>query len=706
MRARLTFVLALSAAACAASSSTLEITKEANQGLTACVAGAPPSNGFATVPALGDQAFQFPVAMQAIPGDRTRFYVVEKKGTVRRAGADGTASVALDIRERVNAGPNEAGLLGLALHPKFTENGFVYLSYTKPSATSPANLASVIARASTRDSGMTIDPTSLVELLSFDQPFANHNGGHITFGPDGFLYASFGDGGSGGDPQGNGQKLTTLLGKILRLDVDGGAPYAIPSDNPFREGGGRAEIYAFGLRNTWRFSFDRLTGELWAGDVGQNRFEEIDRIVLGGNYGWGLKEAFSCFNAATCTVPNAIDPVVAYDRTQGFSVTGGFVYRGSAIPELSGKYVFGDFGSGKIWSIPTAPVAAGAPPPAMDLLTASGLSISSFAEDNDGELYVLDFGQGKVKKIVRTFTSEGIPEKLSQTGCFQASDPKVPTDRLVEYNVNSPLWSDGADKARWLALPENGKIKVGEGGRWEFPPGSVLAKEFKLGGKRIETRLFMRHTDGSWAGYTYEWNDAETDATLLADGKTKDVAGQTWTYPSRSQCISCHNSATGGTIGLETAQLNGAHTYPDGVTMNQLAKLESLGAFAAPLPAERPALVSPTSTTASTEEKARSYLHANCAFCHRPQGPGRGAADFRFSRTFKGTRICNTVPEAGDFGIEGAKLFAPGDPDTSIISLRIHATGEIRMPPIGTSIEDTTGTTLVDDWIRSVTACP
>jgi uncharacterized repeat protein (TIGR03806 family) len=706
MRVPTLLVASLSAAvaACVLGDTPEEETGAASAAVTSCLAGARPTTGFTTAPALGDLTFSMPVGMIASPTHRNRFYVVEKKGFIRRVetnGTEATSSLFVDISGLVNAGPNEAGLLGLALHPRFADNGYVYLSYTKKSSTSPANLASVIARATTTDGGLTLDPNTIVELVVFDQPYGNHNGGNIAFGPDGYLYAAFGDGGSGGDPQGNGQNTNTLLGKMLRIDVDNGSPYAIPEDNPFKNGGGKPEIFAWGLRNTWRFSFDRVSGELWAGDVGQNKYEEIDKIVLGGNYGWSLREGFHCYRQPPCDVPGAIDPVVEYDHSEGYSVTGGYVYRGLEIPELYGQYVYGDFGTGKIWAIPS-----NVSQPTPRLLVDTSHSIAAFAEDLDGELYVLDFGTGKIRKIVQTSASDGIPQKLSETGCFRADDPRVPSPSLVPYEINSPLWSDGADKSRWMSLPSSGKITVRADGSFDFSPGTVLVKEFRLGGKRIETRLFMRHTDGTWAGYSYEWNDDESDATLLPHGKSKQIGGQTWTYPSRSQCIMCHNSAAGGAIGPEVAQLDRTITYPDGTTANQLDRLKAMNLFATPLPNGRRALPSPSDTGATIEDRARAYLHANCAFCHRPQGPGRGAADLRFSRTFKGTRVCKAAPEAGDLGIADAKLVVPGDPSRSLLSVRMHRTDAARMPPIGTSMVDPLGTSVIDEWIRSLEDCP
>ncbi len=703
-------LLALLLAACAVVHD--EEVASSTAAITSCVAGPRPATGYALEPALGGQGFSNPVAMLPIPTDSSRFYVVEKTGYVRLAATNGTKTTFADLHLRVNATANEAGLLGMALHPKFATNGVVFFSYTKTSTTAQSGLASVIARGKTNDGGATLDMSSIVEIFSFDQPYSNHNGGNIAFGPDGFLYAGYGDGGSGGDPQGNGQNKNTLLGKMLRLDVDHGSPYAIPSDNPFRNGGGRPEIYAWGVRNPWRWTFDRVTGDLWAGDVGQNKYEEVDKIVLGGNYGWGMREGFHCYSTPPCNVAGAIDPIVEYDHSQGFSITGGYVYRGTALPALAGKYLYGDFGTGRIWAIPTTNLAT---TPAAVLVMESGLQIASFAQDNAGELYVLDYGSGKISRIIGTIASSGIPQKLSQTGCFDASDPTSPNSVLVPYDVSSPLWSDGAEKSRWMALPPSGKIKVGADGDWDLPIGTILVKEFRLGGKRVETRLFMRHTDGTWGGYSYEWDASETDATLLPDGKTKNVSTgfgstQAWTYPSRAQCMGCHNAATGGSIGLETAQLNHDFTYPDGTTSNQLTKLGALGMFSAsaPLPpsSQRPALPSPSDTSASDEDRARSYLHANCAFCHRPQGPGRGAADWRFMQSLDQTHACNAAPEAGTLGILGAKLIVAGDPSSSLVSVRMHATDASRMPPLGSAIVDTNGTAVVDAWISSLTTCP
>ncbi len=329
-------------------------------------------------------ALERPVAMvEAASGRR---YVVEQGGRiVTFAAADGgDAGVFVDISDRVDDGPSEAGLLGMALHPQFASNGQVFLSYTR----SAAPLTSVVARYTSSDGGLTLARDSEQVILTIEQPYTNHNGGQVAFGPDGYLYLGFGDGGSGGDPLGNGQNPQTLLGSMLRIDVDGGAPYTIPPDNPFASGGGRPEIYAYGLRNPWRWSFDRATGRLWAGDVGQNLWEEIDVIVRGGNYGWAIREGMHCYQALSCTGTGLIEPVAEYSHLDGCSVTGGYVYRGTAVPALRGQYLYGDFCSGRIWSLDAHAASPAAPVQRMN----SGLRISSFAEDRAGEVYVIDYG--------------------------------------------------------------------------------------------------------------------------------------------------------------------------------------------------------------------------------------------------------------------------------------------------------------------------
>jgi glucose/arabinose dehydrogenase len=335
-----------------------------------------------------------PVFM-ADPNDGSgRLMIVEQVGLIR-IFKDGVIDPTpfLDIRSKVSTG-FEQGLLGFAFDPRFRRNGRVFINYTREDGATVVS-SFTVDRANTN----VLDPASERFRIRFPQPYANHNGGHIAFGKDGLLYISSGDGGSANDPLGNGQSLTTLLGKILRIDVSGPRSYEIPSTNPFvrsRVKGVRREIYAYGLRNPWRFSFDRSNGRLFAGDVGQNAEEEVNIIVAGGNYGWKITEGNLCFDPPTqCNRRGLRAPIASYGRSEGQSVTGGYVYRGKSIPQLVGKYVFADFLTGTIFTLTRAPGGAWV----RDVLFDTERYISSFAEDRDGELFLVDYA-GEILRFV------------------------------------------------------------------------------------------------------------------------------------------------------------------------------------------------------------------------------------------------------------------------------------------------------------------
>lgn len=343
--------------------------------------------------------FDQPVEFTYAGKSDKRLFVVEQNGRIRvfdNKADTRESAVYLDIRNRVASG-GEMGLLGLAFHPDFEQNGFFFVNYTK---NNPRE--TVISRFKAASaSAPTVDPASEVVLLKFRQPFANHNGGKIAFGPDGYLYIATGDGGSANDPQNNGQDRTTYLGKILRIDVnkqDKGT-YGIPADNPYagNRDGYLEEIYAYGLRNPWRFSFDARTGQLWTGDVGQNAIEEIDIVTKGGNYGWRLKEGQACFNPKNnCDSGNLINPIHQYSHgADGNSVTGGAVYRGSRVAALQGKYLFGDFSSGRIWALGFSGNKATGHQRIID----NAGQVSAFGEDATQELYVLDYTAGTIKRF-------------------------------------------------------------------------------------------------------------------------------------------------------------------------------------------------------------------------------------------------------------------------------------------------------------------
>jgi glucose/arabinose dehydrogenase len=325
-----------------------------------------------------------------------RFFVLEQAGRIRIIlSGTVTATPFLDIRGKVASG-GELGLLGLAFHPNYGSNRKFYVNYTRPSGSKwETVIAEYVASSANPDQA---DASSERILLTVAQPFANHNGGQLAFAPDGFLYIGLGDGGGAGDPLGNGQNVQTLLGKMLRIDVNnssGGRQYAIPADNPFAGGGGAPEVFAYGFRNPWRFSFDSATGTLFAGDVGQDSFEEVDIVQKGGNYGWNVMEGTHCFKPPSgCSTTGLTPPIHDYGHDQGETVIGGFVYRGSAIPNLVNTYVFGDFINGRIWGLRQNSSGAWE----RTQLAATGKAISSFGRDDSGELYVVDYA-GAVWKV-------------------------------------------------------------------------------------------------------------------------------------------------------------------------------------------------------------------------------------------------------------------------------------------------------------------
>ena len=371
-RPRVTLALAISAA------------------LALVLTGCPRPNGYTAVRVFPNLNFAQMVGLYPIPDGSNAAVVLTKDGMIYRADppADAAAqpSVFLDLRDRIIAEPGfEEGLLGFAFSPDYVTSGRYYVYFT---AGSPRR--SVVSRF-TASGGRASEQV----LLEVNQPYANHNGGPLAFGPDGLLYIGLGDGGSAGDPHGNGQNTDVLLGKVLRIDVSGNGGYTIPRDNPFAGGGGAPEVYAWGLRNPWRLTFDTATGALWAGDVGQGEWEEVNRVVRGGNYGWSVTEGDACYARSSCDRRGLIAPRITYSHEFGCSITGGYVYRGAAMPELDGWYVYGDFCSGRVWAI-DAGTDVGAAIPLAD----TGAQISSFAQDAVGEIYLVTFDNA-IYRLVR-----------------------------------------------------------------------------------------------------------------------------------------------------------------------------------------------------------------------------------------------------------------------------------------------------------------
>jgi uncharacterized repeat protein (TIGR03806 family) len=662
-----------------------------------CVAPPRPTAGdfrVGLVPLFPSASLSSPLSIAQSPGDERVWYVGERDGEVERLRSDVAQQIrVLDIKSRVLV-TGDGGLLGLALHPDFASNGELFVYYTRASAS--VAVEGVLSRFTSSNGGLSFDPASETVILVVAYPTQVHMAGALHFGLDGLLYLSVGD---GNDPL-EGQDPASLPGSILRIDVDRGFPYAIPPDNPFAQGGvGAPEIFAWGFRNPYRFGTDPLTGDVWVGDVGQGSWEELDRVQAGRNYGWSIREGAHCHGTSGgCSSVGLTDPDLEYHHEAGCAIVGGPVYRGAQIPGLDGAVVFGDFCSARIWA--ALPDGRGGLERA-DLATAP-TAILGFGQAADGEVVVLLYS-GAFRIAPDTGPEPPpFPQRLSETGCFVPANPTVAVAGMIAYDVNEPLWSDGAAKSRWLALPQATRIRVGADGDFELPIGSVLAKEFRLGGERVETRLFVRHEDGGWAGYSYAWNLQQTEAFLLEGGEQRSFPAGVWTYPSREQCMSCHTYAAGYTLGLEIAQLNRHHYYPRTArTANQLDTFEHIGLLEAPLPA--PPRQLPFLSRNSLNDAARGYLHANCSGCHRFRGGT--TMDLRAASTVAQLKACNVYPSFGRIGVPDSYLLVPGVASRSLLSVRPHLVGEEQMPPLARAVVDRYGTQVIDDWIASWPSC-
>lgn len=697
------------------------------------VRGSPdPPSPYRTELAFPKLKFDEPLDMTSVPGSE-RLFVVERYGRILSFSNDPNVEkpdLLLDLNQHLGrTEPKTLAAYGFAAHPQFAKNGFVYVTYVLASSDEKE------MPKGTRLSRFQVQPGEppscdpKTEQILLEWPSGGHNGGCLKFGPDGYLYVATGDSSGIADQYLTGQNLGVIPGKILRLDVDHTSPdkpYAIPSENPFVDRpGARPEIWAYGLRQPWKMSFDRSSGDLWAGNVGQDLWEQIYRIERGGNYGWSVLEGSHPFRPERPRGPTPIlMPVVEQDHANFRSITGGFVYHGKRLADLAGAYIYGDYDTGRIWMLRYD----------RDKKTVtdhrelydSSLRLVGFGEDHAGELYLLDHQSGKISRLVPNpvkNTSAQFPRKLSETGLFASTKDHRIAPGVIPYSVIAPQWSDGASKERFLAIPGDGQIEFetmtypqpapGAPAGWKFPDGAVLAETLSLdtdaGRRRLETRILHHERltgneevgDQYWQGYTYVWNDAQTDAVLLEDpqglDRTLTVRGkrtQTWHVPSRTECTACHNMAAKYVLGVQTLQL----------PRNQLKLFEDLGLFTLSLPApveELPRLADYRDARQDLNLRARAYLHANCAHCHRKWGGGN--AEFQLLATLDLADTGTLVrPGQGTFNIANARVLAPHDPYRSVLLYRMSTLGPGRMPRIGSSVVDDAGVNLLHDWLASL----
>ena len=649
------------------------------------------------------------------PPDGTgRLFIVEQPGRVRVLPSNDNASIAptfLDVSGEIATG-FEQGLHGLAFDPGFATNRRLYVSYVARGATcqSGAYCTKIVRYEASASDPSQADVATRFVLLEIPRFGEFHNGGMVAFGPDGKLYISQGENGI----EESSQDLSSLLGKILRIDVSGASGYTVPPDNPFvGQAGARGEIWVYGLRNPWRFSFDRLTGDLWIGDVGASNFEEVDFLLAGtpggANFGWPNCEGTHDYNAYSCSSISSTPPILEYphDGTGGGSISGGYVYRGDRLPALFGAYLYGDWVSQRIWARATL---AG---PSIEI--AGGVGITSFGEGGDGEVYLVN--ELALYRLEENGNPGGeqFPTTLSATGLFSSVASLTPAPGLVEYEVNSPLWSDRALKRRWLALPGSEQIGFSASEDWSYPIGTVFVKHFELPTgpttrRRVETRVFLRQVD-RWVGYTYRWDAGETDATLLTttatDTFTVDVGGvptqQTWSYPSPAECLGCHTAAAGRVLGARTVQLNRSFAYGSGADNQLHAWSSCLSLFSKPIESASfyPAAADPANNLETIGARARSYLAANCAHCHRPGGPAPGGLDLRFEPLLGGMNLIGVAPTEGNLGIVGAERIRVGSKAQSVLWERVRSTTPSIRMPAGSLVPDPLAESLLGAWIDS-----
>jgi glucose/arabinose dehydrogenase len=662
------------------------------------------------------------------PAGATLPFVLQRDGSIIRPHTDGTRELLIDFSAEVVM-QEEAGALGMALHPKFADpvapKPYAYVWYNAAGMPTHQRLS----RFTWNPATSVFDPASELVMVEQTEATLEHNGARIRFGPDGYLYF-----GNGDDtfPAVNAQTLSGgLFSGIFRIDVDmiGGttshAPpktplnattqgYFIPNDNPFVGVAGAAEEYfALGFRNPYGFNFDRSTGDIWLGDVGETQRESIDHIVSGANFRWPFYEGKKQQEPGAPTIGIAHAPLYDYTHASMADLTAtmcGFIYRGTALPELAGKLVYSDWPTGRVWSLDTTTAVR------TSLVESNWQNATvGWGQDAQGELYVIAWS--KILKLVRA-PPHGVPTKLSATGIFRdLSTLEVPSS-ITPYSIRSPLWSDGAAKQRWVYVPAGNTASMNAAGDITLPPGSMLIKQFDLPAtaqpvgrsKRLETRALVVGTDTTY-GVTYRWNPQGTDADLLIQPVDENIAdadptlARAWHFPSFGECWSCHR-AENRVLGFRGEQLHFALPGGDDQLSVMVAKnvLDAASAALAPAP-----LASPSDTTATILDRANAYIAANCSPCHHPGAsylgdgetwnaqPGVATAD----RGLVNAPNHNPAMATG-LGLPGAPLIVPGDPMGSILWGRINATDpDLRMPPIQRTQVDPTGVSVISAWISA-----
>ncbi len=636
-------------------------------------------------------------ALEMIPIPSTgRFVSVERGGKIWSYPdtPEATATLLIDLKA---AHPQMHSAYGIAFHPQWKTNGYVFLAYAYGENVLDGTKLSRFKLS--QQEPPVLDPQSETFLLTWRS--GGHNGASIQFGPDGMLYISTGDATAPSPPDtlNTGQDISDLLSSILRIDVDhaeNGKAYAIPSDNPFlKTPKAMNEVWAFGFRNPWKISFDQK-GRLWCGDVGWELWEMIHLVQRGGNHGWSAYEASQPIKPETQRPEPIIPPVAAHPHTEAASITGGYVYHGTRFPELRDAYIYGDYETGKIWAL----WHDGKQVTRRDEIADTPHKISTFGLGEDGEIYWINYE--KESRIYRLAPNPAVgkpsqfPRKLSATGLFTDTPTQTPAQGVLPFEITEPMWQDGATATRFVALPEGTRIKTTVNGlnfKVEWPANSVLARTITWPAtqQRIETQLL--HFDGeTWNGYSYRWNGEGTDAELVAEnGEEFTVQKQPWRIHGRAECARCHNNWSGFALGFQPDQI---------ATIADKKPAESPDLFDGPfLDRLKNHLVSSHDDKADIETRARSWLHANCAHCHRRHGGGSVPLMVNADLSTPETMMLNEPPTRGDLALSDARVISPRKPEQSVLLARIARSGNGHMPMIGAREVDPHGFQLLWDWI-------
>ncbi len=632
-------------------------------------------------------------------------FITERFGKIWRLPSDfdarpDVAELVVDMNVHI---PNLNRLIGLAFHPDYAKNRRIFLYYALNTLQPGFGLK--LSEFAMGEEGAVVSGSEKT-LLDFSA--SGHTGGDIQFGPDGFLYVPIGDlvPPSPPDPHRSGQDLGQIASKILRIDIDGedpGLPYRIPQDNPFVGlEGARPEIWAYGFRNPWKICFHPETGDLWVGDVGWELWEMIYRVEKGGNYGWSVNEGPMPTNPYQETGPTPISPPTAtYDHSQGASVTGGYFSTSDRLPDLQGSYVYGDYVTGKVWALDWD----GERVVDNRVIADTRQAIVTFGQDRSGDIAFLELDRDvALQRFVvnpPSESSEPFPELLSETGLFSGLGEESSNPGVYEFAINAPMWQDGRESRYWVAMPGETGIESQVQDRrgsphinYIQPDGMVLAKTIYDGGFRIETQIL--HFDGYWKGYSYRWNEAQTDARLVSkEGLDTEIFGEPYRFPSRDECIRCHGSNFNRPLAFFPGQMN---------RDDQLLRFKNLGIVDDTFVemADFQPLVNPKDTSEPIESRARSWLHSNCSHCHKVSGGSGLTAQMNIAVPSDELELIGHAPNRGYLGLEGAPQIDPGNPYGSILYYRVATQGAGRMPMIGSQILDTDGIRIVHDWIRSL----